>query len=475
MRHYRQGTVLGVLAAVGLLCWSQAGCVTLFPHSSSVPGPRKDQAHPDVPTIAKGSHLEWSVLAAGQPRQGMSGQGIVGAEGSLEMGPYGTVHVAGLTVKKAEAVVQKQLRHYLKDPRVQLRVVQAQAPLAPNAPLARGPLASWSSDESAGQPGTLTWRPSGGQLRLVSSQGGPDLGGPLLSVGDEPLPRLKKQGPATGKQPPAGRPEETKAPRPLPHQPTLSGPPPLVLAGPPPGPWDIPREGRQVTLPPYVIGPPDILQIDSLQGLKTHPVQGPHLVRPDGTVGLGGYGQVYVAGMTIDQARQAIAQVIHARLNRNVITLRQVIEGLSVDVLAYNSKVFYVITDGGGYGEQVTRLPITGNETVLDAISLNPVRTGIYGLPPVSSKHHIWVARPGHDGHDQILPVDWVGISQRGQTATNYQLLPGDRLYVRADKWRTFNATVDKIVSPFERMLGVTLLGSETVNSIRTGGTAVVP
>ena len=40
-----------------------------------------------------------------------------------------------------------------------------------------------------------------------------------------------------------------------------------------------------------------------------------------------------------------------------------------MDVLAYNSKVYYVITDGGGAGEQVYRIPSNGNETVLDAIA----------------------------------------------------------------------------------------------------------
>ena len=31
---------------------------------------------------------------------------------------------------------------------------------------------------------------------------------------------------------------------------------------------------------------------------------------------------------------------------------------VNVDVLGFNSKVFYVILDGGGYGQQVLRLPI---------------------------------------------------------------------------------------------------------------------
>src|SRR5262249_24755137 len=151
------------------------------------------------------------------------------------------------------------------------------------------------------------------------------------------------------------------------------------------------------------------LTINSLVILKNHPVEGPHLVRPDGTVGLGAYGSAYVAGLTLDQAKEVVARVIYSRINPKEASLEDVIKGLWVDVLAYNSKVYYVITDRVGFGEIVVRVPITGNETVLDAISQ------INGLPPEAAKRHIWVARRNPDGkHDTVLPVDWIGITQRG-------------------------------------------------------------
>jgi hypothetical protein len=41
------------------------------------------------------------------------------------------------------------------------------------------------------------------------------------------------------------------------------------------------------------------------------------------------------------------------------------------------------------------------------------------------------LVRPGAGGKpDQVLKIDWAGITQHGRTETNYQLLPGDRLYV---------------------------------------------
>lgn len=175
-------------------------------------------------------------------------------------------------------------------------------------------------------------------------------------------------------------------------------------------------------------------------------VGGEHLVRPDGRVSLGVYGEIYVAGMSLAAIRTAVTH----HLAENGIQDPRV----AVDVSSYNSKTFYIISDGGGYGEQVARLPYTGNETVLDAISQ------INGLAEVSSKR-IWIARPGPAGcsEPQLLPVEWEDITALGQTSTNYQLMPGDRIYIQADKMVAFNNAVEKLVAPIERILGVSILG----------------
>ena len=73
--------------------------------------------------------------------------------------------------------------------------------------------------------------------------------------------------------------------------------------------------------------------------------------------------------MTIDEARVEIAKVLHAHLDPSRRLFKDVLDGLSVDVLAYNSRVYYIITDRLGFGVIVDRLPITGSETVLDALT----------------------------------------------------------------------------------------------------------
>ena len=96
----------------------------------------------------------------------------------------------------------------------------------------------------------------------------------------------------------------------------------------------------------------------------------------------------------------------------------------SVTVFAYNSKVYYVITEGIGTGDQAARFPITGSETVLDAIAQ------VKGLTGLSSKK-IWIARPAPGaGGDTILPIHWGEITKGASAAMNYQVFPGDRIFV---------------------------------------------
>jgi polysaccharide export outer membrane protein len=184
----------------------------------------------------------------------------------------------------------------------------------------------------------------------------------------------------------------------------------------------------------------------------TQQIAGEHLVGPDGTVTLGSYGSVVVAGMTLEQAKAAIERHLQQYLDSPEV---------AVDVFAFNSKVYYIITQGAGLGDNVVRIPATGNETVLDAISQ------VNGLQAVSSKR-IWVARPVPGCNDNIiLPVDWCAVTGRGSAATNYQILPGDRVFIAEEDIVAFDNHLAKWISPVERVLGVTLLGTNTAKEIK--------
>jgi protein involved in polysaccharide export with SLBB domain len=153
----------------------------------------------------------------------------------------------------------------------------------------------------------------------------------------------------------------------------------------------------------------------------SQPLTAQYLVAPDGTVNLRQYGLVHVAGMAVPEAQLAIQKHLTKFLSS---------PELSVDVVAYKSKNYYVVTEGAATGDSVNRFLIAGNETVLDALC------GINGLSHLSRKK-IWLVRPSAADAKKgtVLPIDWAGITRRGATETNYQIFPGDRLFI-ADEER---------------------------------------
>lgn len=306
----------------------------------------------------------------------------------------------------------------------------------------------------------------------------------------------------------------------------------------PPPQMEPPREMAKVSLPAYRIEPPDLLQIEVLKlvplppyrlesydvlqiqvmnTLLDQPVDGYYLIEAEGIVNLGpAYGTVRVAGMTIEEAKQAVLnQLLHTLREPQVsvqlartagtqqisgvylvgpdgtVNLRQygvvhlagktLLEArlaiqrqlgqffdspeVAVDMAGYNSKVYYIITEGAGMGDNVVRVPVTGNETLLDAISQ------VGGLSQLSSKKiHIARPAPGTSGCEQILPVDWVAISRGGVTATNYQLFPGDRVFITEEPIVASTNFLARLTAPMERLLGITGLGISTVRQSQIMG-----
>ena len=175
---------------------------------------------------------------------------------------------------------------------------------------------------------------------------------------------------------------------------------------------------------------------------------GQYLVGPDGTVTLGSYGSVSVVGLTLANAKLAIEHHLSQFLEEPIVSL---------NVFAYNSKNYYIVLQGAELGDAVYRFPVTGNDTVLDAIAQ------INGLEQISSKK-MWIARPTNDPCNcQVLPVDWQAVTQCGSTGTNFQLMPGDRLFVAEDKMVAMDNKLAKTFAPFERIMGFSLLSVGTI------------
>jgi protein involved in polysaccharide export with SLBB domain len=199
------------------------------------------------------------------------------------------------------------------------------------------------------------------------------------------------------------------------------------------------------------------VQVSLGQSRAMQQISGIHLVRMDGTISLATYGSVYVTGMTIDQARKAVEEHLSQFILKPEISL---------DVYVYNTKWYYIVIDRGGNGQTINRLPITGKDTVLDALS------NVGGTGFVSSDKQIWLSRPnGQDPNKfQMFPINLPAIVKGGSPGTNYQLLPGDRLFVKANPFIAANTRINQfwapIMSEFNNMFGLTLLGTSTVGAV---------
>jgi polysaccharide export outer membrane protein len=231
---------------------------------------------------------------------------------------------------------------------------------------------------------------------------------------------------------------------------------------------NIPREFQKVTMPDYIVEPPDLLVVEVLESLPGRPISGERLVRPDGRITLGFYGEVYVAGLTLPEVKEKIILHLRKYISDEVLGLIEYKEGtldpkvdangeivlkdpkdtdrVFVDVTAYNSKNYYVLGDVLIPG----KLPITGNETVLDALEYAG------GLLPTAAPQNIRLVRPAPPGAccEQTLPVNLAAITNGGDPTTNYQLMPGDRIVVHRDPIVRFTVFLDRIVAPYQAVIG---------------------
>lgn len=181
-----------------------------------------------------------------------------------------------------------------------------------------------------------------------------------------------------------------------------------------------PRELSKLTLPAYVVEPPDELQISALPASLDFPLMNV-VVRPDGVVDLGYYGEVTVTGLTLPQIEMKMISQVGAMAARRGITDPVQVSVRLVD--GGRSKSYYVI----GTVNTPGAYPITGSETVLDAIMKA-------GLKSNSLPDKAYLSRPQPSGQpDQILRIDWERI-KAGETFTNYQIMPGDRVVVPGGK-----------------------------------------
>ncbi len=211
---------------------------------------------------------------------------------------------------------------------------------------------------------------------------------------------------------------------------------------------DVPTELAKVTLQPHRTEAGDVLVIEPNDFNSPVQIPSDHTVQQDGTIDLGGYGRMQVAGMSVE-AIQAGVQEIVARTEAQKMASRIGLAshsnldptdekpdlGIAVRLISTESGSVYVMGEVNAPGFY----PITGSETALDAI----ITAG--GLSDRANEHKIILTRPRiADEPRLILPICYQRILQLGDVSTNYQLQPGDRIYIPSMTfWEDFKSSAN--------------------------------
>jgi protein involved in polysaccharide export with SLBB domain len=180
----------------------------------------------------------------------------------------------------------------------------------------------------------------------------------------------------------------------------------------------LPKELDKRPLPPYTVEPGDVLLVQAADLDSPLRLPGDQPVMPDGTITLGRHGRLQVAGRTVEEIEAAVRPFIEAQARD---PKEKDVGPIVVRVVTRLSKVYYVLGEVNAPGA----FTMNGRETVLDGI----LAAG--GLTERASRREIILSRPTRpDGCRVVLPICYREIVQLGDTSTNYQLLPGDRIFV---------------------------------------------
>lgn len=174
----------------------------------------------------------------------------------------------------------------------------------------------------------------------------------------------------------------------------------------------LPRELSQTVLPTHYLQPGDVLLVEPVDLESKVRFPADQKVLADGTIDLNEFGRVIVAGLTLEDAERLIQNtIVEFGADATQINVR----------LIEPVHRYYVLGEVASPGSY----PFSGNETVLDGI----LAAG--GLTSQAALCDLVLARPTTPTSCRVaLPICYSEITQLGDTSTNYQLQPGDRIFV---------------------------------------------
>jgi len=198
----------------------------------------------------------------------------------------------------------------------------------------------------------------------------------------------------------------------------------------------------------YKLGPDDVVEITVMR----HPeFSGTYPINLEGKIQYKFVGDIDVTGMTKQEMEQKIKDVIS-----NYVISPEV----NVTVLEYKSKVIYVLGEVGQPGKYYMR-----SETI-------PIREAVVqaGLPTLSAAmRKCRIVTPDKNGRVKTRSVDLYSVLYGGQLKYNYDMHPGDVLYVPC----TVMAKIIRIINPVTSAVGVTASAPTEAGNARTAVTTL--
>lgn len=188
------------------------------------------------------------------------------------------------------------------------------------------------------------------------------------------------------------------------------------------------REPRPVvTAKEYIIEPPDQILVQSRRVREID--QHAEVVSPNGTVNMPLVGEVFIAGLTAQEA----AAAIQARATEYYEDA-----DVNVRITAYASKKIFIFGEVGSAGA----LPYNGANTVLDTLAIaQPTR--------LADPSKIHILRPSPDGSlRKRMTVNLDKIVKEGDNTLDAVLEEGDIIYVPANGFAKVGLALQQVLLP---------------------------
>jgi protein involved in polysaccharide export with SLBB domain len=365
-----------------------------------------------LPHIIEPSDLMLIEVLEALPGRPISGERLVRPDGTVNLGFYGEVVVKGLILEQAKVKIIKHLRAFLRDEELGLET---------------------GFEEVREPPPILDEPPT------------------------QPVPK--------------GEANPSDLPQPQPQPPPQPKPRSTSLARPPNG----ASARSRSTLRRETRGPRSIRQILAQESpfdarVQTAPAPANQVTVPrsgrgatSNTISVDGQNRP-AAALPEDMQPLAEPPAFNTVYGGNgVIVPPEKSDRVFVDITAYNSRNYHVVGDVVVVG----RLPSSGHETVLDAIYFAG------GLLATADPKDIRLARPARGGKPaKVYKVDLEAIQDKGDSTTNYQIFPGDRLIVGRNEVVKKTVELDRLTAPIQALMGTLNQEASLLKSMQYGPNA---